>query len=127
MNLWRCTYQRLPGGWRTVSPAFSLDLGQTDIAASDGGDGWIGIRPHDIDLRPEGGGDCTGRVEVIELLGPVTVLHLRVDGLPDEFVRVVTSADTRVAENDRIGLGIRRDRVHLFDGKTERRLNDVVS
>jgi multiple sugar transport system ATP-binding protein len=123
MNLWRCVCERRATGWQAVAPAFSLDLGQAEIAAADGGDVWVGIRPHDIDLCPEGGGDGTGRVEVVELLGPITVLHLRVDAFPDEFVRVVTSADTRVAVNDQISLRIRRDRLHLFDGKTERRLN----
>ena len=41
----------------------------------------VGIRPHDIELVPDGDGDGTGRVEIVEPLGPVTVIHLRVDGL----------------------------------------------
>jgi multiple sugar transport system ATP-binding protein len=122
MNLWRCICERRDTGCRAVSAGVSLDLGEAAVAP-DGADVWVGIRPHDIELSREGAGDCTGRVEVIELLGAVTVLHLRVDGLPDGFMRVVAPADTRVAVNDAVSLRIRHERVHLFDGKTERRLN----
>jgi ABC-type sugar transport system ATPase subunit len=122
MNLWRCACRRGGAGWRAVSPAFSIDLAAADTEAADG-DIWVGVRPHDIDLRPDGDGDCRGRVELVEPLGPATVIQLRVDALPDEFVRVVAPADTSVAVNDQMSLHLRRDRLHLFDGKTERRLN----
>jgi multiple sugar transport system ATP-binding protein len=123
MNLWRCACSRIAGGWRVVSPIFSINLDHTDFSAPDPGDVWIGIRPHDLELSPGRDGDCTGRVEVVEPLGPVTVIHLRVDPLPDQFVRVVVPADTGVAVNDRVSVRIRRDRLHMFDGTTGRRLS----
>ena len=74
--------------------------------------------------RPTSDGDGTaGRVEIVEPLGPVTLVHLRVDGLPGEFVRVVVPADTRIGVGDHARFRIRRDRLHLFDGRTGRRLN----
>ena len=83
----------------------------------------IGVRPHDIDLAPVGEGDGVGRVAIVEPLGPATLIHLRVDGLTDELVRVVVPADTPIAEDDRTGFRVRRDRIHRFDGATGRRLD----
>jgi multiple sugar transport system ATP-binding protein len=123
MNLWRCACSAIHGGVRMVSPAFSFDLAPADFAAPEQSEVWVGIRPHDVDLLPDGGGDCRGRVEVVEPLGPVTVIQLRVDALPHELVRVVVPADTGVAVNDQVSVRVRRDRLHVFDGRTERRLN----
>ena len=66
---------------------------------------------------------AVGRVELLEPLGPVTLVHLRVDTLPDEFVRVVVPANTRLAVDDRTGFCLRRDRLHLFEDRTGRWLN----
>jgi multiple sugar transport system ATP-binding protein len=123
INLWRGVCNRVADGWRFVSPTLSIDIEQADVAATDGAEVWIGIRPHDIELGPDGGGDCSGRVDVVEPLGPVTVIHLRVDGGPDEFVRLVVPTDTAIGVNDRVSCRIRRDRLHVFDGRSERRLN----
>jgi ABC-type sugar transport system ATPase subunit len=122
MNLWRCRRRPAPGGVRLDSAGFSIDVATTDVAPSERGEVWLGIRPHDLELVSSGDGDCSGRVEVVEPLGAVTVIHLRVDGRPDEFVRVAAPADTVVAVNDTVSLRIRRDRVQLFDGQSERRL-----
>jgi multiple sugar transport system ATP-binding protein len=122
MNLWRCICHRVGNGLRVASPAFSIELAGVDVAVPDGGEVMVGVRPHDIDLQPNSEGDGGGRVEIVEPLGPVTVIHLRVDGLPQEFVRVVVPADTRIGVGEQAGFRIRRDRLHLFDGRTGRRL-----
>jgi ABC-type sugar transport system ATPase subunit len=123
MNLWRCRCRPLPGGVRLDSAGFSIDVATPDVAPSHRGEVWLGIRPHELELVSSGDGDCAGRVDVVEPLGAVTVIHLRVDGRPDEFVRVAAPADTVMAVNDTVSVRIRRDRVQLFDAKTERRLN----
>jgi ABC-type sugar transport system ATPase subunit len=139
MNLWACRCNRVGGGLRAISPALSIDLARVEFAVADGGELWIGVRPHDIELNPAGlnaasGGDGVGRVEVVEPLGPATLVHLRVDGVPDELrregpypfselVRAVVGADSAIAVGDRLRFSLRRDRLHVFDGEGKRRLN----
>ena len=92
----------------------------SDLDINDGTEVVLGVRPHDIDLTP--GGEGIGRVEIVEPLGPATVIHLRVDGLTDTLVRVVAPADLPVGLNDEVGFSLRRDRLHVFDGRTGLRL-----
>jgi multiple sugar transport system ATP-binding protein len=123
MNLWPGRYDRSNGGPRVMSPVCSVALGEDRVNVPEGAELLIGVRPHDIDLVPNGEGDGVGRVDVAELLGPSTVLHLRVEGLPSERVRVVTPEETRIGVHDHTGFRVRRDRLHLFDGKTGQRLD----
>jgi multiple sugar transport system ATP-binding protein len=122
MNLWRGTCHRVGQGLRVVLPAFSIEVEGVDVAVPAGGDVWVGVRPHDMDLVPTGEGDAVGHADIVEPLGPVTLVHLRVDGLPHGFVRLIVPADTRIGVGDQASFRVRRDRLHLFDGKTERRL-----
>ena len=123
MNVWPFACERLGGHLRVVSPALTIELPGVEIALPDGGNVQVGVRPHDIDLVPTGEGDCHGRVEIVEPLGPATVIHLRVDRLSDELVRVVVSADARIAVGDQAAFRVRRDRLHLFDSQTGRRFD----
>ena len=80
----------------------------------------VGIRPHDIDLTPIDAGDVTGRVEILEPLGPTTLLHVRVDDAPT-LARIVVHANSRIAIGDRVGFSVRRERLHFFDAASGRR------
>jgi multiple sugar transport system ATP-binding protein len=137
MNFVRGTI--LPGGsdrLRLASPAFTIDdvVSRNESAASidDGGDTvahgelLLGVRPHDIDLTPPVAGHGAGRVEIVELLGSTSVIHLRVDGWSDQLLRVVVSSDTPVAVDEQVGFRIHVDRLHLFDARTGRRVNQVL-
>jgi multiple sugar transport system ATP-binding protein len=88
------------------------------------GDGAIavGVRPHDLEITPDRGGDVAGTVAVAEPLGPHAILHVQLDAYPDALARVLAPIDGVPAAGDRIGLRIRRDRVHLFDAASGRRL-----
>ena len=121
MNLWRSAYRRLDGQARVASAVCSIDLDEAGLSVPDGAELVTGVRPHDIDLTSDG--DGTGRIEIVEPLGPVTLVHLRVAGLPGEFVRVIVPSDARIGVGDHARFRIRRDRLHLFDGRTGRRLN----
>ena len=81
----------------------------------------LGIRPQDITLVGPAEGDAAGRVELIEPLGGTALAHLRVDGLPDQLVRVLVPDDADVAPGTRVGLRPRRDRLHFFDASSGRR------
>jgi multiple sugar transport system ATP-binding protein len=123
MNLWRCSCARLDAGLRIVSPAFSIEAEGLGSTVPDGGDVWVGIRPHDVDLVPSGEGDGAGRADIVERLGSTTVVHLSIQGMPDEFVRVVVPPDVWIEVGDQASFRLRRDRLHVFDGKTTRRIN----
>ena len=122
MNLWPGTCQRVANGLRVVSPAFSMELNGVEVAGPDTRDIRVGVRPHDIDVVPEGQGDGVGRVEIVEMLGPAALIHLRVDGPITELVRVMLSAETPLAVGDRVSFRVRQGRLHLFDDKTGVRL-----
>jgi ABC-type sugar transport system ATPase subunit len=98
-------------------------LDRREAPAPDGAAITLGIRPHDITLTAPEKGDARGRVEVVEPLGTATLIHLRSDDGSSELVRVVVSADTRAEVDGRVGLTLRRDRLHLFDAETGRRLS----
>ena len=85
-------------------------------------DALLGRPGHDIDLTTPEAGDGRGQVDVVEPLGATTLIHVRVDGPSRERARVVISSDTRIAVDDRVGFRLRRDRLHLFDGRTGERL-----
>jgi len=72
-----------------------------------------GIRPHDIALAPAEEADARGSVDVRQSLGSATVLHVRLEGLSDQLVRVLVS-DESADVGDTVGLRLRKDRVHYF-------------
>jgi multiple sugar transport system ATP-binding protein len=122
MNLWRATYRR--GTIVVEQPGSSaVDLGPIDLDLPDGADLLIGVRPHDIELSRDGNVDGEGRVEIVEPMGPFSVVHLRIDNIPGQLVRVVSPAEDGVTVDGRTTLRIRRDRMHVFDFRTGVRLN----
>ncbi|MGE0863677.1 MAG: ABC transporter ATP-binding protein [Vicinamibacterales bacterium] len=112
MNLWPCTVERRDGAVRLVMAAWSIDLAGSHPGGATG-DLTVGIRPHEIALVEPDSGDAVGRIEIVEPLGAMTTVHVAVDGV-DELTRVVTAPDGAIKAGDRIGLRLRRDRLHLF-------------
>jgi ABC-type sugar transport system ATPase subunit len=102
------------------SPAMNIWPGA--MIASDWEKLLVGIRPHDIELTSAGAGDAAGRVEILEPLGPTTLVHVALDAVPPSRARVVVQANSRLAIGDRIGLSLRRDHLHFFDETTGRRV-----
>ncbi len=122
MNLWPCSWSVAYDRARATCPAFSIAFGPHDLAVLDSAAITVGIRPHDVVLTEPSQGDARGAIEVVEPLGTATLIHIRVDGLAGELVRVLVPADARVAVDDRVGLGLDRDRLYFFDGRTGERL-----
>ncbi len=122
MNVWRCTAAG-DHGQRLLSPAFphGIDSGRGALAA--GAEVQLGVRPHDVELSESNGSDGTGRIEVVEPLGAATLVHVRVAGAPDDLMRVVVLPDASVAVGADVGFRLRRDRLHLFDARSGRRLD----
>ncbi len=77
------------------------------------GGGSLGIRPEDATLD----GEVLARVVVIEPLGRETLVTLR---LGEVDFKVLADQVARPALGTEVGLGYRRDRVHLFDQAGQR-------
>jgi multiple sugar transport system ATP-binding protein len=88
----------------------------------------LGVRPHDLEIVPdsiEGHAadvDVLARVTLVEPLGRELHVHVRTE--PENVpLTVVASSDTVIAPEDRIGLRLRRDRLHLFDPPSGARID----
>jgi ABC-type sugar transport system ATPase subunit len=86
----------------------------------EGNDRQMGVRPHDIDVVPAAGADLVARVEVAELVGPSAHLRARTDN--GQSIVVTVPADRRVPVGERVGVRLRRDRLHFFSTSTGQRL-----
>ncbi|MCC7242381.1 MAG: TOBE domain-containing protein, partial [Acidobacteria bacterium] len=119
MNLWRGRLSREGDRACVTTPAFAIELAD---AAPGGADVYIGIRPHDIEVTAPGEGDARATVEVVETLGAQTTMHVRVAGASGELTRVLVASGDAARVEDEVGLKIGRNRLHLFDAATGRRL-----
>src|SRR5262249_32616331 len=119
MNIWPGTIGRAGGRLSLRVNGFQWD--DLPVRHLDRERVLVGVRPHDVDLAPLDAADGTGRVEIVEPLGPTTLLHVRVEG-SESRARIVTTANTRVVAGDHIGFRLRRERLHWFDDQSGRRL-----
>jgi multiple sugar transport system ATP-binding protein len=101
-----------PSGARLTAGELALGLPE--------GPGVLGVRPEDLELVPPEDGDLRGSVEVEERLGRETLLHVGGEG--GVALRVLVPRETRVGIGNVVGLRARRDRLHLFDAGSGRRL-----
>jgi ABC-type sugar transport system ATPase subunit len=122
MNVWRGSVTRRGTVVRVACPGLAFDLEGTGELPPDRDAVLVGVRPHDIVLASRAEADAIGRVEVLEPLGPTTVVHVRIMGMAARALRVVVPADRAVAIDDEVTIRIRRDRVYLFDERGGRAL-----
>jgi multiple sugar transport system ATP-binding protein len=77
-------------------------------------DGFIGVRPENVVVRPAGAGKLAGRVELVESLGADTLIHASVGA--DSVHLVARQAErTTLTPGDTVGLDIAPASFHLFD------------
>jgi multiple sugar transport system ATP-binding protein len=122
MNLWPGRCIRRSAGWRVEAAAAAFEIAAAAGPATADLDVLVGVRPHDLELVPAGQGDGAGTVEVVEPLGHIALIHVRAEQLTG-LVRVVCPAERIPPAGERVGLQVRRERVHLFDAASERRLS----
>ena len=123
INLFPCTARQTDGGTRLLARGASIPLAAGAGEPPDGSKLLIGVRPHDIDIVAGGEGDVSADVDIVEPLGAVTLIRVRADDLSGELIRVVVPSEVRVDVGDHVNLRLRRDRLHMFDGNTGRRMN----
>jgi multiple sugar transport system ATP-binding protein len=86
------------------------------VGALDAPDGFIGVRPESVQIRPAGGGKLAGYVELIEQLGGDTLIHTQVSGgQPGVQIVARQGERTTLRPGDAVGLDIAPASFHLFD------------
>ncbi|MBI5716859.1 MAG: ABC transporter ATP-binding protein [Burkholderiales bacterium] len=86
-----------------------------------GHDGFVGVRPENVLVRPAGTGQLAGSVELVESLGSNTLIHAKVAGAGPEGVQkgvqivAAQNTRTRLRPGDPIGLDIVPSSFHLFN------------
>jgi multiple sugar transport system ATP-binding protein len=117
MNFWT-GHRGADGAW--TGGTLRLPAGP-GAPAPGGAEVVVGVRPHDVTIAPDHA-DLDGVVEVLEPFGATSLAHVRIaDGEP--LVRVVVAGDVGLPPGTRVGLALRRDRLHFFDAATGGRLD----
>ncbi|AKF11426.1 ABC transporter ATP-binding protein [Sandaracinus amylolyticus] len=91
-------------------------LGAIDAPLASGTRVLVGVRPRDVVLGGEG--DVMLPIDVVEPLGDEAIVHLAAD----TALVAIAPIEPRLAPGDRVGVRLRRDRIHLFDAATGRRV-----
>ncbi len=92
------------------------------VGAANAPDGFIGVRPENVIVKPVGAGQLAGEVELVESLGADTLIYAAVGSAPSaggkgQSVQIVARQNTRTTlrAGDAVGLDIAPDAFHLFD------------
>ncbi|WP_302080331.1 ABC transporter ATP-binding protein [Salinibaculum rarum] len=75
----------------------------------------VGFRPQALSIVPEGDGDVTADLKIIEPMGENNLCYLEVD---DQEIRVVEEDVTDFDEQTTVGIDINRSHGYVFDGQT---------
>jgi ABC-type sugar transport system ATPase subunit len=115
MNLLERKLARAESGWAAGELAIREPEKFTELAPDKPVK--VGIRPHDLAQCPEDEADLLVRVDVVETLGPELTVHGSVAGQP--FITALPAGNA-VKRGD--VLPLRVERLHVFDGQTDRSL-----
>jgi multiple sugar transport system ATP-binding protein len=77
--------------------------------------GFVGLRPENVALRPAGGGQVQGTVELVEALGAETLIYVSAGGGTQLVARQNTR--TELQAGDPVGIEIDAASAHLFDAQ----------
>jgi sn-glycerol 3-phosphate transport system ATP-binding protein len=84
----------------------------------------MGIRPEHLETCDPDDSDFILKIEIIEPLGADTLLYGRIEG-NDELIIAEQPGKLEYKRGQTVPLRLDRERVHLFDRKTQRRLNNA--
>jgi multiple sugar transport system ATP-binding protein len=120
MNFLKCTFSngaepRLNGqGWSVPLPAAA----RQKLEAAPNAELLLGVRAEDLTIRRQfGPGLWEAQVYVVEPLGDRNIFDLR---LGVEIVRAKAAATLTADPGSRVWVEVNRDRIHLFDPKTDK-------
>ena len=72
----------------------------------------LGVRPEDLSATTPEGAMISGRVEIVERLGEVTLVHLSAGAMGTVIAKL--PGDMAPTRGDRLGLTARREKLHVF-------------
>ncbi len=107
-------------GARIAIGSTSLPVPAGAALARDMGDIVVGVRPEDLALAPNGAAALEAKLEVVEPVGNEIFLNLRHD---DRAIVMRVPPQALPATGSTLRIAIRPERVHLFDAKTEQRID----
>ena len=112
MNIIPMTTTRQGGGVHLESPiGLSLDLADADGSVPQG-DVRLGVRPEHLKLAPEGKGNLSAEVAIVERLGVETYITIGTNQAP---IVVRSDGDVAIRPGDRVSLTADPAACHLFD------------
>ena len=82
----------------------------------------LGIRPEHIDVSLEGEGDLKAIIDNFEQLGSVTYIYLKLE--TNESLTVQLPYQVSLKRNQKIAVSFDNEKIHIFDGETEKILNN---
>jgi multiple sugar transport system ATP-binding protein len=153
MNFFRCALWGEAGRLRLVSPWFIVEMDGGPKIHANREHVLLGVRPDDVQLIVVEPGtaqaDAVGRVDVIQPLGSEILTQMCLTGKPTRAIGVppvppgglglrdqtseqttgemrvtmMLPAETKLRVDDRVGIRFPRDRLHLFEADSGRRLN----
>ena len=86
------------------------------VGAANAPDGFIGVRPENVMVRPAGAGKLSGQVELVESLGADTLIYAQIGGAKKGVQLVARQSErTMLRPGDAVGLDIAPASFHLFD------------
>ncbi len=87
------------------------------VGAANAPDGFIGVRPENVLVRPAGSGQLAGQIDLVESLGADTLIYANVSANGQPGVQLVARQNTRTSlhPGDAVGLDIAPESFHLFD------------
>jgi len=81
----------------------------------------LGIRPEHIEVSLEGEGDLKAIIDNFEQLGSVTYIYLKLES--NESLTVQLPYQVSLKRNQKIAVSFDNEKIHIFDGETEKILN----
>jgi alpha-glucoside transport system ATP-binding protein len=108
MNFLPCRVGDAPG--QVLLDGAAIDTQAVTGAA--GGEVTLGVRPEDLTAAPPEGAMIAGRVEIVERLGEVTLVHLSVGALGTVIAKL--PGDMAPTRGEQLGLIARREKLHVF-------------
>jgi multiple sugar transport system ATP-binding protein len=78
-------------------------------------DGFVGLRPEDVTLRPAGQGGLPGTVDLVEALGAETLIYVTMGGGAQIIARQATR--TTLRNGDKVGVVVEAANAHRFDAQ----------
>jgi ABC-type sugar transport system ATPase subunit len=98
----------VPRGGSSVTVAAAIP------AEAMGGEGTFGVRPEDLRITTDSDAIFSGRVDIVEKLGEVTMIYVTAGAEP---IVAKLGGDASLNKGDAVGLTAPADRLHVFDDK----------